>query len=90
MIRAAIIFAFIATPAAAQTACGQHDAILSHLATKYGETVASTAIMARGGLFEITANPTTGTWTALGTIGTVTCILSSGDRFRAIPLGVDA
>ncbi len=70
----------LAPPVLAQgTACAPRDAVVSRLATKYGEVLAAGGLRNAGQLVEIWAAPDTGHWTALVTTPEgISCILAAG------------
>lgn len=87
MIRIAILLALAAVPAHA--VCGPSlDAVLTALKHQYGEATVMVGKMPDGRPMVITANPKTGTWTALvmDPSGT-TCAPASGTDFHITPPG---
>lgn len=65
--------------------CAPHDAVLSHLADKYGETRRSIGLDARGALVEVFASDDSGSWTiTLTSPDGVTCMIASGASFETL------
>ena len=96
MIRAALIAAMLATPAAAQTAltCFPREAVMVRLAEAFGETLQSIGLGNGGAVVETFANLQTGTWTiTVTTTEGITCLIGSGQAFErvseALPPGGD-
>ena len=88
--------ALLAFPAVAQDRqCGPRDDVLRVLADRYGETRQSVAITVGGSMFEMLANLSTGSWTAIMTSAAgVTCLELSGENFEVLtealpPPGID-
>lgn len=79
----------LAAPAAAQQGpqCGPRDAIVASLADGYQEQVVSRAVTSTGALLEVLTAPS-GSWSILVTVpGGPTCLVSSGEGYRAIEPG---
>ena len=91
LLRAAALVAvfscLIAAPAASQRmVCGDADAIIAHLAERWGETPAAMALDAAGRMIRILVNRETGSWTAIVTgPGQPTCLLSHGTAWEPLP-----
>jgi hypothetical protein len=84
MFRLIALAVCFAMPAVAQQQCGPRVAVLSHLASKYGEARQSIAVAANGVVVETWANLDAGTWTITGTRADgVTCLIASGDAYEA-------
>lgn len=86
-MRAALLLAVLASPAAAQGTqqCAPHDAMTAMLGDRFGETVQSVALTSAGVLHEMFANLETGTWTAVLTRpGQPSCIAAEGQRFEVV------
>lgn len=63
----------------AQTVCAAREAVVSALATRFGETVSATGVDRNGNLLEVFSSAG-GSWTIVLTIpGGPTCLVSSGD-----------
>jgi len=79
-----------APQATAQAACGPHERVVAHLATRFAETRQALGLAARGtAMIEVFANLDTGSWTVLLTQpdGTA-CMIASGTAFE--PLATNA
>ncbi len=66
--------------------CGPRDQVLAALSETYSETRQSIGL-ATGGqqVFEVFANPETGSWTITVTQAQgITCLLSAGDQFETL------
>ncbi len=76
-------------PAAAQgPQCAPRTALLESLSKNYDEAPVSMGVTTSGSLVEVLASPT-GSWTILVTVpGGPTCMVSSGDGWRASPVQV--
>lgn len=86
MIRLAIALTLAGLPAAAQGNCGPRDAVLAHLAAKYGETRQSIGMAANGQVMEVFANTDSGSWTVTVTTPQgMICMLASGEGFEHAP-----
>lgn len=69
----------IAGPAAAENACGTHDAIASALATKYGESMAAQGLQSSTRLYEVWRSNQSGSWTILMVLPNGTaCVMATG------------
>ena len=65
-------------------ACGDHDAIASELAQRWGEVVQSMGLTAQGALVETFAAPDTGTWTITVTLPSgETCVIAAGEALES-------
>ena len=79
-----ILLAALASPAAAQSACGDHAAIVERLADHWGESRRSMGLAANNSMIEIYVSEETGTWTITATTpGGPTCLIASGDAFQS-------
>jgi hypothetical protein len=79
----------VAAPAAAQAPqCAAREAMLDRLAADYDEKPVSVGVTATGSLLEVLASPK-GSWTIIVTVPDgPTCLVSSGDGWRAAPVQV--
>lgn len=86
---AAGLAAVLATPAGAQMACGERDAIVAKLGKDYGEVRRGGGLAGAAAVFELWASETTGTWTILrtGTDG-VSCVMAVGDGWQDEMVGL--
>ncbi|MGO4852576.1 hypothetical protein [Phaeovulum sp. W22_SRMD_FR3] len=67
------------------TACGAHSAIVTQLASKYGETRRGLGIANNNSVMEVFASEATGSWTITVTMASgQTCMLASGQSFEAL------
>jgi len=82
----AAALAALAPAASAQGSnCGPRDAVVSHLADRFGESRQSIGLAANNAVVEVFANLDTGTWTVTVTIaGGATCLLASGEAFQVL------
>ncbi|MCX7888205.1 MAG: hypothetical protein N2422_00560 [Rhodobacteraceae bacterium] len=68
--------------------CAARDQVVAFLAARYGETRRGIGIAGRDAVMELFASDSTGTWTIVVTTGDgMTCLLASGERFRALAGG---
>jgi len=74
-------------PAAAPAPqCAAREAIIERLSVKYEEQPVSLGVTATGSLLEVLASPS-GSWTIILTLpGGPTCLVSSGEGWRAAPI----
>ena len=65
--------------------CGQRDAVVERLASKYGESRQSIGMAPQGRVVEVFASLETGTWTITVTMpnGTM-CLVASGQSFEPV------
>lgn len=71
-------------PSSAQANCGPRDVLLERLAGQYGEERQSVGL-ARNLMFEIFANPDTGSWTIVATrAGGSSCVMAAGQSFERV------
>ena len=85
MIRAIIIGALFASPAAAQN-CAPVTHVAEQLGTQYGETVQDMGIASNGALVQWWGNAETGTWTVIAvTPDGTACLVASGEGFEHTP-----
>lgn len=69
--------------------CGPRDSVLGALKEHYQERPVSRGVTAAGALLEVLAGPS-GSWSILLTVpGGQTCLVSSGDGWRGLPLVPD-
>jgi hypothetical protein len=72
--------------------CGPTGSVERRIHTQYGETIVGAGVVqANGGYLFITANPATGTWTAMLRRNGQTCVMTSGSGWAsqdAVVLGV--
>ncbi|EAR52423.1 hypothetical protein OG2516_08097 [Oceanicola granulosus HTCC2516] len=88
---AALILAAAPAPAQ-QSACADHETVVSRLAERYGESRRAIGLAANNMVLEIFASAETGTWTITATRpGGPTCLVASGEAFQALadPLPAD-
>ncbi|WP_457650454.1 hypothetical protein [Profundibacter sp.] len=63
--------------------CAAHDAVVTRLATAYGETRHSIGLAADNSVVEVFASDETGTWTiTVTTADGTTCLVASGQAFE--------
>lgn len=88
MIRAALIFILLATPATASR-CIPRAAAVERLETVYGESLKMIGTLTRGDvIMEIFASDKTGSWTLVFTgADGLTCFVASGEGFINTPPG---
>ena len=91
MIRSVIVLAVVmavlasAGLASAQSACGDREALLAHLAKRYNETIIAVALTSTGGMLEILATKDGATWTLIVTKPpNGTCIFGAGENWRLV------
>ena len=93
MIRAALVLALLASPAAANPNCAPYDALARELGNKWGEAPIERGLSSSGEMVEWWANDETGTWTVLVySASGVACIIAAGELYEAVaavPKGVD-
>ncbi|NIA66978.1 hypothetical protein HBA54_00050 [Pelagibius litoralis] len=79
--------AWMPDPALAQGShCGPRDALVDALSEGYQESPVSRGVTSTGALLEIFAGPS-GSWSILVTVpGGPTCLVSSGEGWRRLPL----
>lgn len=81
----------IAGPAAAENACGHHDAIAGALNAKYGESMAAQGLQSSTRLFEVWRSTESGSWTILVVLPNgLACVMATGvawtEEARDIPV----
>jgi hypothetical protein len=83
---AALVAAFFAAPAWAQTQCLPREVVARGLAEKYGERLIARGLTdPRGQKFEIFVAPDTGTWSAVVTWPSgQSCWIGSGDGWEFV------
>lgn len=71
---------FAATSVDAQNRnCGPHDAVIAHLATKYGESRQMMGLAANNMVMEVFVSEESGSWTITATNSSgVACLVASG------------
>ena len=84
ILRMAALAALLATPAVAQSNCAATADAERQLRDRHGEIIVAYGMMSSGGLLQIWANPNTGTWTAIVTDGTISCLVADGTDFAAV------
>ena len=84
-MRALILTALAAFPASAQQQCGARDALIAHLAERYGETRHAVGLAGETALMELFASDDTGTWTITMMLpdGQM-CMMASGSNFESV------
>jgi hypothetical protein len=79
-----VILATHAAFAQAQPQCGARDAVITHLAERYGETRRSVG-MAQNAVMEVYAATDTGTWTiAITTPDGMMCLVAAGQGYETV------
>ena len=69
--------------------CGPRESVLGALSENYQERPVSRGVTSAGALLEVLVGPS-GSWSILLTVpGGQTCLVSSGDGWRGLPLGPD-
>jgi hypothetical protein len=87
LVRMSLIAIALSSPAFGQAQCGDRDAIVAELATKYNETRLGGGIDWAGALIEVFTSQA-GTWTALMTMPDGrTCMVSAGENWETFPQG---
>lgn len=77
----------LASPAFGQAQCGDRDAIIAELATKYDETRLGGGTDAAGAMIEVFTSQA-GTWTALMTMPDGrTGMVAAGENWQTFPQG---
>ncbi len=77
-----------ASPAVAQTVCGERAKFIEMLGTKYLEQPVSMGLTSSGAVIEVLTSPT-GTWSILLTYPTgLTCMVATGEKWEALPVSV--
>ena len=65
--------------------CAKRDAVVTRLATAYGETRHSMGLAANNAVIEVFASDETGTWTiTVTTSDGLTCLVASGQAFEEL------
>ncbi len=71
--------------ASAMMRCGERDAVIEHLSSRFGETLRSLGVQHGQGLIEIFANADSGSWTILLTTPSgISCLMAAGEAWRAL------
>jgi hypothetical protein len=74
--------------AAAQSLCGEREAVIDMLGSRYGETVRSVGLAGQNRIVEVFASDETGSWTILVTnTAGVACLVASGQHFEQVASG---
>ena len=86
MIRASILAACFAMPAAAQAPqCAPRAEVLALLAETYGESPRAVGIAGEASIMEVFASAASGTWTVTITLADGRmCLVASGSNFEAV------
>lgn len=74
----------LASPVAAQSRCASSGEVERYLKESHGEAIVAYGMMQSGGVLQIWSNPTTGTFSAVVTDGTISCIAASGENFATV------
>ncbi len=83
ILLAAILAAFFVSSASAQQACFKREALLKHLASKFGERPVVAGVVVNGSILEVFASQNGQTWTiAITTPAGATCIKASGENWE--------
>ncbi len=83
MLRLALCFLLIGSPAIAQTQCGGYADAVAFLMERYGESLTVQGIDGTGRVIAMFSNPDTGTWTALiVTPDGNACLVADGGDFE--------
>jgi hypothetical protein len=79
------VLASLATVAAAGPPCGPREAVVAHLAERYGESRRAIGLAANSMVMELFAAETSGSWTiAVTRPDGVMCLIASGQGFEAV------
>lgn len=79
----ALVVASYPASLSAAPQCGKRDAVLSALATKFGETRRGLGLAANSGVVEVFASQKTGSWTITITMADgMTCLVASGENYE--------
>ena len=82
-MRAVILAALMASPAAAQENCATHDAVTAFLAENFGESRQVIALDGANRVLEFYASTATGSWSLLITTPDGrTCLVADGTAFE--------
>jgi hypothetical protein len=82
---AAFLLLVCVSEAAAQAVCLPRGQALEHLAAKYGEAPVARGVTGIGGLLEVLASPSGGTWTILVTRPSGrSCVVAAGEGWRPL------
>ncbi len=85
LIAGAALAAGLAGDAQAGPKCAPRDAVVTQLATRYGESRQSIGLGANNAMIEVFASTETGTWTILATRPSgVACIVAAGQAFETL------
>lgn len=80
-----VLSAAVATPARAESICGERSRFLEQLHQQYGENPTAVGLVSNGTVLEVLTS-TKGSWTILVTQPSgVTCLVASGDAWEALP-----
>ena len=87
LLAAAVLTTVAATPAAAQSVCGERVEIVNALEAAHKERKAAAGLSGNGGVVEL-FTAINGTWTLLLTLpGGPTCMLGAGEAWEGWPQG---
>lgn len=86
LVRMSLLAIACASPAFGQAQCGDRDAIIAELATRYNETRLGGGTDAAGAMIEVFTSEA-GTWTALMTMNGQTCLVAAGENWQTMPQG---
>ncbi len=87
LIGAAFV-ALHATPAGAQTVCGEHSKFVEMLGAKYAEKSVAMGLTSTGAVIEVLISDE-GTWSILLTYPTgSTCMVAAGDKWESLPIPI--
>jgi hypothetical protein len=82
----AVIASFLAAPVLAQSECASRESAERQLQSNHGEGLVMYGVTSSGVVMQIWVNRQTGTWTAMITDGTVSCIATHGADAEFLPL----
>ena len=84
-IATALIAAFLASPAMAQSVCGDRGDFLSHLSHNYAEAPVAMGLVSNGTILEVLVSKN-GSWTVIVTRPDGTsCLLAAGEAWEELP-----
>lgn len=87
LVRMSLLGIALSSPAFGQAQCGDRDAFIAELATKYDETRLGGGLDGAGALIEVFTSQA-GTWTALMTTPDGrTCMVAAGNSWQTMPQG---
>lgn len=82
LLAASAAFFLSASPASAQTSCGDLATVLTQLNDRYGELPVGKGEDYRGGEIVVLANPDTGTFTVLYVMEGRACLMGGGEKWQ--------